>query len=376
VKFSSTVKDTFDLPTGNNDAPDPACWFTSYLSLKETATVYDCIKNINTDKPLMLTGKLFSESYAAPASGIAEFVLNLECAEQNCAATFGGDDCRFDTGCGALGIKTSDMIREMSEVRLRFMRGQSLNVSAALPHYTLDFLLKWEVAAATTTAAIVQPTGVPTAPGPTVSGVFTPVPGAPTSVPQSGLPLASESGSFDPTVSTPDGAPDNTVTIVIAVVVGLVVCLLIVLAIVYVVVRNRNQQQTYPYPNDPYATSQHSMMVGNNQPPHSMMIQQQQFGTQQQYSSTGYQSSNSTLPQMNGYAGGSHVQPYADMPSGHHTAASFSQQPPSYYGSGSIEGMGAPTGGYTDIMRQQPIGNTSAADLPDLPNSSGAMRPW
>jgi hypothetical protein len=398
LKFSSTVSDTYVLPT-SNDKPDPACWFTSYLSLKETATNYQCLKNINSNTPLTLSGKIFSEEYTAPASGVVEFVLDLDCSEQNCAGNFGGDDCRFDTDCGALGVRTSDMIREMSVIRLAFTKGKSVVASAKLPHYTIDFTLSW-VVQATTVSPTVPPTPSPPTPLPTPlppGNTFAPTP-PPTPLPPTtaspnvvastspdGLPLSPGDDSLSPTVAAPDDAPDNTVTIVICVVVGLVLCLLIVLAIIYVVVRSR-QQQTYPYPNDPYAAQQNSsMMMGQNgmmmggqngmmttQP---SMIQQHQFGTQQQYASTGYHSS---LPQM-GYSGGngSQAQPYADMPSGHHTASSFSQQN-SYYGQGSIDGMGSATstgGGYTDIMRSTPM-NQSAADLPDLPNSGGATRPW
>jgi hypothetical protein len=413
LKFSSTVTDTYVLPT-SNDKPDPACWFTSYLSLKETATNYQCLKNINSDTPLTLSGKLFSEEYAPPASGVVEFVLDLDCSEQNCAGNFGGDDCRFDTDCGAFGVRTSDMIREMSVIRLAFSKGKSVVVSAKLPHYTIDFSLSWVVQTPTPsptpppTPAPPTPLPTPLPPGNTFAPTPppTPLPTPPptpllttanpnvvASTPPNGLPLSPGDDSLAPTVAAPDGAPDNTVTIVICVVVGLVVCLLIVLAIIYVVVRSR-QQQTYPYPNDPYATQQNSMMMGQNgmmmggqngmmmggqngMMATPSMIQQHQFGTQQQYASSGYHSS--SLPQM-GYSGGgngSHVQPYADMPSGHHTASSFSQQN-SYYGQGSIDGMGSATstgGGYTDIMRSTPM-NQSAADLPDLPNSGGATRPW
>jgi hypothetical protein len=312
----------------------------------------------------MLTGKLFSESFAAPASGVAEFVLNLECAEQNCAATFGGDrlSLRYWLRCA----------RHQDE------RHDSRDVRGASSVRAWPICSTCRPSCRTTRSTFCSNGKLP--PPPPLPPSFSPLVCRPRLAPlfracsrrclarrlrcrRVGCRWRRRAAALIRRCRRPTGAPDNTVTIVIAVVVGLVVCLLIVLAIVYVVVRNRNQQQTYPYPNDPYATSQHSMMVGNNQPPHSMMIQQQQFGTQQQYSSTGYQSSNSTLPQMNGYAGGSHVQPYADMPSGHHTAASFSQQPAVVLWLGLDRGHGCAHGAAIPILCAS---NRSATPAPPI----------
>lgn len=235
MKFSSTVNDTYDLPTGNNDAPDPSCWFTSFLSMKESATKYDCIKNIDSAGPLTLTGTLFSENLVAPTDGVAEFVLDLECAEQNCASTFGGDMCRFDINCGALGIKTSDMVREMSQVRLRFVRGESVKVSASLPHYTIDFLLNWQVGTIVSVAetSSSQPTTSTGDRSTTQRHAATPSIATVSPTVTSAAMLTTRSNSAEHQASD-DGSQQ---TIAIAIGVGAAVCVLMLIVFMFMVLR-------------------------------------------------------------------------------------------------------------------------------------------
>ena len=239
--FSSTAKETFVAPFGFTDErPDPACWFTAFLSVNTLDVKQDCIKNLNNDKDLTFTPPIQVFFHVAPSSQVSnpEFVLqSFECAEQNCdPSVAGGDYCRFDQSCSALGYTTGDMVRQMaSDVKLQFKKNQWTLAIAALPDYKISFNLTWIVdgIGAVPTTMTPNPGGVTPSPG----GV-TPRPGGVTPRPK---------GATTTTTSTTTTAPaqlDQTVTIVIAV--GVVVCLIIMLATIVVVVRARKVLSASP----------------------------------------------------------------------------------------------------------------------------------
>jgi hypothetical protein len=398
--FSSTAKETFVVPFVSDERPDPACWFTAFLSVNSLDVKQDCIKNLNNDKDLTFTppGRLFF--HTAPSSQVSnpDFVLqSFECAEQNCnPGVAGGDDCRFDQSCTAFGFSTGDMVRQMtSDVRLQFQKNKWTVAIAALPDYKISFNLTWIVDAVgvVPTAGTPSPGGVTTKPGgvtPGPGGVTT-RPGGVTTSPGDVTPSPGGAPQLDGTTMGEDtgpatvaAAPDNTVTIVIASVVGLVVCLIIVLVIVYVVMRAKTQQAQL---NAGYPSSQYSN--GNVASPDAQyattsaatsrsFTESSQFGrSSPSYTSAGYTggAGNST-----GYGNGSTGEAYGMMQLGQPMEAYGSMPDPSqppFGGFRSAAGSfvsnvtpidNAQPGGYTDIAFQN---SGSATELPDLPT-----KPW
>jgi hypothetical protein len=245
--FSSTANETFVVPLGMSDErPDPACWFTAFLSVNSLDVKQDCIKNLNNDKDFTFTppGRLFF--HTAPSSQVSnpDFVLqSFECAEQNCnPGVAGGDDCKFDQSCSAFGVSTGDMVRQMrSDVRLQFKKNQWTVATAELPDYKISFNLTW----------IVDAIGVvPTAGTPSPGGV-TPSPGGLTPRPGGAPQLDGTTMGEDTGPATMAAAPLDQ-TIMIVVVVGVVVLVIIVLAIVCVVVRARKALSALPRAATPH----------------------------------------------------------------------------------------------------------------------------
>jgi hypothetical protein len=392
--FSSTAKETFVAPFGLSDErPDPACWFTAFLSVNSLDVKQDCIKNLNNDKDLTFTppGRVFFHTVPSSQVSNPDFVLqSFECAEQNCnPGVAGGDDCRFDQSCTAFTVTTGDMVRQMaSDVRLQFKKNQWTLATAALPDYKISFNLTWIVDAVgfVPTAGTPSPGGVTTRPGD-----VTPSPGGVTTRPGDVTPSPNGVPQLDGTTTMGDDAgpatmaapPDNTVTIVVASVVGLVVCLIIVLVIVYVVMRAKTQQAQinagYPsYSNGNVASPETAQYATTSAATSRSFTESSQFGrSSPSYTSAGYTggAGNST-----GYGNGSTGEAYGMMQLGQPKEAYGSMPDPTQPPFGGFRSAAASfvsnvspidnaqPGGYTDIAFQ----NTgSATELPDLPT-----KPW